>query len=209
MRFRTASVLFGTLIVLPLLNAQVERASIVGNITDKSGAPMPGVEISVTNDGTNATIRIASDESGGFTAVNLIPGSYTVAASRTGFRPVTFRNFVLQVGQTARLDITMEVGTVEQTVEVTGTLPLLQTENASVGQVIEQGAVNAYRSTAGTLFNWRSLPQESQVSTMHNRARSTRAEGPTSCDPAGQRFRRMARSANRIRFCWTASTTPR
>jgi len=79
----------------------------------------------------------------GFTAVNLIPGSYTVAASRTGFRPVTFRNFVLQVGQTARLDITMEVGTVEQTVEVTGTLPLLQTENASVGQVIEQGAVNA------------------------------------------------------------------
>jgi hypothetical protein len=131
------------LIVLPLLNAQVERASIVGNLTDKSGAPMPGVEISVTNDGTNATIRIASDESGGFTAVNLIPGSYTVAASRTGFRPVTFRNFVLQVGQTARLDITMEVGTVEQTVEVTGTLPLLQTENASVGQVIEQGAVNA------------------------------------------------------------------
>ena len=54
-----------------------------------------------------------------------------------------FRNFVLQVGQTARLDIGMEVGSVEQTVEVTAAIPLLQTENASVGQVIEQAAVNA------------------------------------------------------------------
>lgn len=125
------------------IDAQVERASIVGNISDKSGAAMPGVEVTVTNDGTNTTIRLTSDESGGYTAVNLIPGSYTVGATRSGFRPVTFRNFVLQVGQTARLDIAMEVGTVEQTVEVTGALPLLQTESASVGQVIEQGAVNS------------------------------------------------------------------
>ena len=46
-----------------------------------------------------------TDDAGAFSAVNLIPGSYTVNASRTGFRPVVFRNFVLQVGQSARLDI--------------------------------------------------------------------------------------------------------
>jgi ribonuclease PH len=56
---------------------------------------------------------------------------------------VVFRNFVLQVGQSARLDITMELGNVEQTVEVLAATPLLQTESASVGQVIEQTAVNA------------------------------------------------------------------
>ena len=132
-----------TLALAGVLPAQVERASIVGRISDKTGAVMAGVEVTVRNDGTNTSTRFTSDESGSYTAVNLIPGSYTVTATKSGFRPVAFRNFVLQVGQTARLDIALEVGTVEQTVEVTGAIPLLQTENSSVGQVIEQGAVNA------------------------------------------------------------------
>ena len=70
-----------------------------------------------------------------YTAVNVVPGSYSANASRSGFKPMVFRNFVLQVGQSARLDIRLEVGNIEQTVEVSGTIPLLQTENASVGQV--------------------------------------------------------------------------
>src|SRR5882762_2709152 len=131
------------LVIAQIINAQVERASIIGNITDKTGAAMPGVEVVITNESTNTSVRVASDSAGAYTAVNLIPGSYSVNASRTGFRPVLFRNFVLQVGQSARLDIGMEVGSVEQTVEVTGAVPLLQTENASVGQVISKEAVNA------------------------------------------------------------------
>jgi hypothetical protein len=110
------------------LPAQVERAAIVGNVTDKSGAAMPGVAVLVTNEATNTSTMLASDECGGYTAVNLIPGNYKITGSRSGFRPVTFRNFVLQVGQTARLDIGMEVGSVEQSVEVTAAIPLLQTE---------------------------------------------------------------------------------
>src|SRR5438309_11814 len=106
--------------------AQVERASIVGKITDKSGASMAGVAVTVTNESTNTSVPVSTDDAGAYTAVNLIPGSYTVNASRSGFRPVVFRNFVLQVGQSARLDIIMEVGNVEQTVEVTAAAPLLQ-----------------------------------------------------------------------------------
>lgn len=131
------------LLLSTALLAQVERASIVGNAADKSGAVMPGVEITVTNEATNTSTRLTTDEAGSYTAVNLIPGSYTVSATRSGFRPVTFKNFVLQVGQTARLNISLEVGSVEQSVEVTGAIPLLQTESASVGQVIERGAVNS------------------------------------------------------------------
>ena len=123
--------------------AQVERASIIGNVTDPSGAAMTGVGITVTNEETNTQVRVVTDEAGAYTAVNLIPGSYNISASQGGFRPVVFRNFVLQVGQSARLDIRMEVGAVDQTVEVTGTLPLLQTENAAVGQVISREAVNS------------------------------------------------------------------
>jgi len=131
------------LLACAYLTAQVERASIVGNVTDKSGAAMAGVEVTVTNEATNTSVKLTSDESGGYTAVSLIPGNYSVTAARSGFRPVAFKRFVLQVGQTARLDISMEVGSVEQSVEVQGTIPLLQTESASVGQVIERGAVNA------------------------------------------------------------------
>src|SRR5437016_5784159 len=95
------------------LQAQVERASIVGKITDRTGAAMTGVEVTVTHEATNTAVRVSTDDAGAFSAVNLIPGSYSVNASRTGFRPVVFRNFVLQVGQSARLDIGMEVGSVE------------------------------------------------------------------------------------------------
>lgn len=125
------------------LPAQVERASIVGNITDNSGAAMAGVEVSVTNEATNTTVRITTDDAGAYSVVNLIPGSYSVTASRSGFRNTVYRNFVLQVSQAARLDIRMEVGAVEQAIEVTGALPLLQTENSAVGQVISKEAVEA------------------------------------------------------------------
>jgi len=129
-------------LVAPVMG-QVERASIVGNVTDRTGGAVAGAEVVVTNEGTNTSNRLSSDGSGGYTAVNLIPGSYTIVASHSGFKAVTYRNFVLQVGQTARLDIALEVGSVEQSVEVTGAVPLLQTESASVGQVIESAAVNA------------------------------------------------------------------
>lgn len=127
---------------LPVL-AQVERASIVGSITDKSGAAMAGIELTVTNEATNTSVKLTTDSSGAYIVPNLNPASYTVAVTHAGFRPVTFRNFVLQVSQNARLDITLEVGGVEQSIEVTGAVPLLQTENASVGQVIPQAAVNS------------------------------------------------------------------
>ena len=129
-------------LVVPLYG-QVERASIVGTVTDTSGAVMPGVQVEVTNEATNTTTRLITDSAGSYTAVNLIPGSYTVGASLQGFQSKSFRNFVVQVSQRARLDITLAVGGLEQAIEVTATAPLLQTENATVGQVINSEAVNA------------------------------------------------------------------
>lgn len=140
---RLISVLCLALASAAFLHAQTERATIIGTIVDSSGAAMAGVAVTVTNESTNTSVRVVSDDAGAYTAVNLIPGSYQITAARSGFRQVVFRNFVLQVGQSARLDLTMEVGAVEQTVEVTGAIPLLQTESASVGQVIGSAAVSS------------------------------------------------------------------
>ena len=85
-------------LVVPLYG-QVERASIVGTVTDSSGAVMPGVQVEVTNEATNTTTRLVTDSAGSYSAVNLIPGSYTVGASLQGFQPKAFRNYVLQVSR--------------------------------------------------------------------------------------------------------------
>jgi len=126
-----------------LLDAQVERASIVGNAVDNSGAAMAGVEVTVTNEATGTSVKVLTDSAGAYTVVNLIPATYTISATLSGFGPVVFRGLQLQVSQQARRDFTMQVGAVTQTVEVSGAAPPLQTENASVGQVINSTAVSS------------------------------------------------------------------
>jgi hypothetical protein len=115
---------------------QVERASIVGTIRDNTGSVVPGVSVKVTNQGTNTSALLHTDGAGDYSATNLTPGVYTIEAETPGFSRRVYRDFTVQVAQVARLDITLEIGTVEQTVDVTAETPLLQTENAAVGQVI-------------------------------------------------------------------------
>ncbi|MBV8820689.1 MAG: carboxypeptidase regulatory-like domain-containing protein, partial [Acidobacteriaceae bacterium] len=132
-----------SVVISPALQAQVERASILGNILDKSGAAIPNVEITIKNDATNTVVHAVTDSAGAYSVVNLIPGTYTVSASATGFKPVVSHGVQLEVSQTARFDLTMEVGALEQTVEVTASAAMLQTENAAVGQVINNTAVSS------------------------------------------------------------------
>jgi hypothetical protein len=118
------------------LFAQVERASIVGTVTDRTGAVIPETRVRVIHEGTNTTLEVQTESSGNYSAPNLVPGSYTVTAEKPGFSRAVVRGFVVQVGQAARLDLVLDVGAVEQMIEVQAVAPLLQTEDSSVGQVI-------------------------------------------------------------------------
>ncbi len=122
--------------------AQMERATITGTVSDTSGAVVPDATVRVIDEATNTTQALKTDAAGQYTASNLTPGSYTIEAEKTGFNKHVNRGFIVQVSQTARLDITLPIGAVSQTVEVTGAVPVLQTENASVGQVIGAQAVS-------------------------------------------------------------------
>ena len=135
---RTALILATLIAVVacPQSFAQVERASIVGTVTDKTGAVVPGTSVRVTAESTNTSIEVSTGDSGNYSAPNLVPGSYMITASKQGFSKAVVKGFVVQVGQAARLDITMDVGSVDVAVEVVGAAPLLQTEDSSVGQVI-------------------------------------------------------------------------
>lgn len=118
-------------------DAQVERASLTGTVTDISGAVLADASVKVTNEATNVTETLNTDQTGNYRLSNLPPGSYTVEVSKAGFQRRLARNVVLQVAQEARLDVQMQLGAVDQAVEVTAATPLLQTEGSTVGQVID------------------------------------------------------------------------
>src|SRR5213594_2128711 len=111
--------------------------SISGVIRDASGAVIPGAMVTVTNPATNQVRSAISNEAGVYNFPVLQPGKYNIKVELPGFRTITQNGVELQVQQSARLDFTLQVGDVSQTVEVEGTTALIATENATVGTVIE------------------------------------------------------------------------
>ncbi len=120
------------------LPAQSELATLAGTVTDQSGAVVAGANVKVTNEGTNIATTVQTNENGRYFAPSLKPGVYTVAASRSGFKTVVNSGVTLQVNQAARLDLTLQVGEVTETVTVSGEAPLLSTENSGRGAVIDE-----------------------------------------------------------------------
>ena len=103
---------------------------------DASGALVPGATIQLKNQGTGEIRRGVSDEAADFTIPNLPPGLYDLTLEHQGFRTLRLDGLELQVEQMARLDLKLDVGSISETVEVTASIPVLNTENASRGDVI-------------------------------------------------------------------------
>ena len=111
--------------------------SITGQVTDTSGAAVPGASVTVTNEATQAKRVVGTDSAGIYDVPSLIPGIYTVAIEAKGFRIAERKGLELQVQQAMRLDFQLQVGEVTQAVEVQGGAVQLNTQNATVGSVIE------------------------------------------------------------------------
>ena len=108
-----------------------------GAVTDSSGAVVPAAAITITNTSTNAIRKALSNESGLYTVPGLVPGPYSVRIEKEGFRAMT-RALTVQVQQTARVDFSLQVGQVSDSVEVSATGQMLATENATIGTVIDE-----------------------------------------------------------------------
>ncbi|MDE3166064.1 MAG: TonB-dependent receptor, partial [Acidobacteriota bacterium] len=106
-------------------------------MTDQSGAIVDGAAVTVTNPQTGFTRQVLTNNAGNYVFPALLPGLYDVKVSKQGFAVVSRNGVELQVNQVARLDFQMQVGGVAEQVEVTAGAPLLATENATVGTVIE------------------------------------------------------------------------
>ena len=124
------------LLLTPTLVSAQTAATIVGDVTDPSGAAVPGVAVTVTNDGTGISREVSTNEAGQYRVSPLNPGDYTVSVEAAGFKSSVQSGVVLQVSAVLQVDFTLELGEVTETIEVTGAAPIMQTEEASVGNVV-------------------------------------------------------------------------
>lgn len=122
--------------------AQTAQAAIVGTCADPSGASVPNGSITARNVATNAQFQARTNESGNYVLPLLPVGTYEVTANASGFRSIVRSGVLLQVGDRARVDFVLQIGTAEQKVDVVGEAPLVQTDSSGLGQVVENRRIN-------------------------------------------------------------------
>jgi hypothetical protein len=132
------------LLVWPAVaGAQTGAASITGIVTDETGGALPGVTVTATNQATNVPYVAVTNEAGAYTITSVPLGAYVVNAELTGFKQSVTPPVKVEANQIARMDFNLEVGNLQETVEVVGANPVLQTESTSVGEVISARTATA------------------------------------------------------------------
>ncbi len=119
-----------------MLNAQVDTATIVGTIHDPSGAVVPGVLVTATAVSTNISSSTRSDSAGNYVITPLKIGSYELTVEAEGFKKETRARVVLQVQDRLRVDFTLQVGALSETVSIDEAIPVVQTESSALGDVV-------------------------------------------------------------------------
>ena len=133
MRFRLVlCLLFAAL----TLAAQEYRGTILGRVTDASGAVVPGAKIKVLNVETGVTVETVTGSEGNYSVPFLSPGTYTVVVDREGFKKAQQANVLVRVASDATINLTLEVGSNAETVTVKGDAPLLEASGSDLGQNI-------------------------------------------------------------------------
>jgi len=132
--------IFG-LLITPELAAQAGRGAIGGQVTDSSGAIIPGATVTATNSATGTKMSAVTTAAGIYSFISLSPGSYDVGATKTGFETLIHKGVMVTVDQTTTANIALKVGAVSEVVTVTGTTSLVDTTNSTVGQLISSETI--------------------------------------------------------------------
>ena len=116
--------------------AQFDTSTVLGTVTDSSGAVVPGATVTLKNTATGITATAVTDADGSYQFLTVRVGTYTVRAELQGFSAAEAKDVAVTVGARQRVDLALAVGNVGETVEVTGASPLLETDSSDRGQII-------------------------------------------------------------------------
>ncbi len=130
------------LLFASLLAAQTSDGTVSGYVNDPSSSPVSNAKVTLTNSGTHVAVTTQTNSTGFYTFQFVIPGTYQVVVEATGFQKETHPEIHVDVAQSVRQDFPLQVGTVQQELTVTGGAEMIQTDNASIGTVISQRAIN-------------------------------------------------------------------
>ena len=131
-RFLVLLAVLLTLTGVSALQAQVSSGSMVGNVFDPTGLPVPKAKVDVKNVETNVTSSTVTDDSGAYRVGNLVAGTYSITASAAGFANATLQNVTVNANKIATANITVTVGSTSTTVEVTEALAVIDTTTATI-----------------------------------------------------------------------------
>jgi hypothetical protein len=132
---------FGAIVCFGLPLVGQTGGEISGRVADPSGSAIPNSVITLTNTATNVTRQVESTLEGFYTFTSVPPGIYNLRSEHTGFKTATTANVEVQVQQTVRMDFSLQIGQVSESIEVSAAAALLQAENATVGTVVETKSI--------------------------------------------------------------------
>ena len=157
MRSVARSLTFQALLVLTAsiaaAQSQDARGNIVGRLVDPSGAAIPGAEVRARNAATGVTVLSKTNDSGNYVLAYLMPGLYEITAEAAGFRKFVRGNVQVRVNENVELNIELSVGQISESIEVTAETPLLQTAEASLGQVVDERRIAELPLFAGNAMD--------------------------------------------------------
>lgn len=125
------------LFVVSSLTAQETRGSLVGRLTDPTGAVVPGVDIELVRAQTGGSTKTTTNGEGLYQALYLLPGLYKITAQSSGFKTLVRAGIEIRINDRVELNLTMQVGAAAERIEVVGETPLIQTATASLGMVVD------------------------------------------------------------------------
>ncbi|MGH9543726.1 MAG: carboxypeptidase regulatory-like domain-containing protein [Terriglobales bacterium] len=135
-------VLFFCFLSSTFLLAQSTGGRILGRVADPSGAVLANVKVSLVNEATGASREAVTSDSGDYVLVEVPPGNYRVEFEDTGFKKSVHKNVVVEVNQVVTLNATLQIGGMQEVVEVTAEAPLIETTSTQMGHVVNQRAVS-------------------------------------------------------------------
>jgi len=138
-----AKMWFGVLACIAMLcaatlSAQEFRGTVLGRVSDPTGAVVPGAKVTITNQETNVPVNVETNAEGNYVAPYMIPGTYRVVVTSAGFKKWVREGVIVQINARIAIDATLQIGAVSEAVTVTAESPLLQTADADLGQVVNR-----------------------------------------------------------------------
>src|SRR3954470_15341615 len=137
MRRSVSRILLGLIVCATASWSQTATGTIIGTVSDHTGAVVPNAKVTVVNIATAARTEVATNAEGDYAAPLLPPGNYGVSVSAAGFKGYEQKGIRLQVQQQARVDIVLQVGALTESVEVTGDAAIVEATTSSIGKVVD------------------------------------------------------------------------